>query len=75
MTKEPENKLLEVSKRIREMREISGLTEAETAEKTQVSFMVGHLLGQKPTWAVDAGDALACAICHLNMRRMHRLMQ
>ncbi len=39
------------------------------AEKTQVSFMVGHLLGRKPDWAVDAGDALAVAVCHLGMRR------
>lgn len=45
------------------------------AEKSQVSFMVGHLLGKKPDWALDAGDALACAICHLNMRRMKRLTE
>lgn len=43
------------------------------AEKSQVSFMVGHILGVKPTWAVDAGDALGCAICHCNMRRMCKL--
>lgn len=43
------------------------------AEKSQVSFMVGRILGVKPTWAVDAGDALGCAICHLNMRRMQKL--
>jgi crossover junction endodeoxyribonuclease RuvC len=43
------------------------------AEKTQVSFMVGQMLGKKPDWALDAGDAIACAICHLNMRRMKRL--
>lgn len=43
------------------------------AEKSQVSFMVGHILGVKPDWSADTGDALACAICHLNMRRMHRL--
>ena len=43
------------------------------AEKSQVSFMVGRILGVKPTWAVDTGDALGCAICHLNMRRMQRL--
>ena len=43
------------------------------AEKSQVSFMVGQLLGVKPDWAVDTGDALGCAICHLNMRRMKRL--
>lgn len=45
------------------------------AEKSQVAFMVGHMLGKKPDWAVDTSDALACAICHLNTRRMHRLMQ
>ncbi|CAK7040071.1 MAG: Crossover junction endodeoxyribonuclease RuvC [Desulfovibrio sp.] len=44
------------------------------AEKSQVSFMVGRILGVKPTWAVDAGDALGCAICHLNTRRMQRLV-
>lgn len=43
------------------------------AEKSQVGFMVGQILGIKPDWAVDAGDALACAICHCNMRRMSRL--
>ncbi len=45
------------------------------AEKSQVSFMVGHMLGVKASWAADTGDALACAICHLNMRRMNRLLQ
>ncbi|MDR3176879.1 MAG: crossover junction endodeoxyribonuclease RuvC [Desulfovibrio sp.] len=39
------------------------------AEKTQVSFMVGRLLGKKPDWPLDAGDALALAVCRLNMRR------
>lgn len=43
------------------------------AEKSQVSFMVGQMLGVKPDWAVDTGDALGCAICHLNTRRMARL--
>ncbi|MDL2271593.1 crossover junction endodeoxyribonuclease RuvC, partial [Desulfovibrio sp. OttesenSCG-928-I05] len=42
------------------------------AEKSQVSFMVGRLLGVKPDWPLDTGDALACAICHLNMRRMRK---
>lgn len=51
------------------------LVGAGRAEKSQVSFMVGQVLGCKPDWPVDAGDALACAICHLNMRRMKRLMQ
>ncbi|SHN60656.1 crossover junction endodeoxyribonuclease RuvC [Desulfovibrio litoralis] len=40
------------------------------AEKSQVSFMVSRLLGVKEDWGVDAGDALAAAICHLNSRRM-----
>jgi crossover junction endodeoxyribonuclease RuvC len=44
------------------------------AEKTQVSFMVGQMLGKKPDWGLDTGDALACAICHLNLRRMNRLL-
>lgn len=43
------------------------------AEKTQVSFMVGQMLGCKPDWGLDTGDALAIAICHLNMRRLARL--
>jgi crossover junction endodeoxyribonuclease RuvC len=45
------------------------------AEKGQVAFMVGQIFGTKPTWSVDASDALAIAICHLNMRRMHRLLR
>lgn len=45
------------------------------AEKAQVSYMVGHLLGKKPDWVLDTGDALAVAICHLNMRRMARLIK
>lgn len=43
------------------------------AEKAQVSYMVGQMLGCKPCWVPDTGDALAAAICHLNMRRMARL--
>ena len=42
------------------------LVGAGRAEKVQVSFMVGQLLGVRPDWAEDAGDALAVAICHLN---------
>jgi len=45
------------------------------AEKTQVSYMVGQMLGKKPDWVLDTGDALAVAICHLNMRRMARLIR
>ena len=43
------------------------------AEKSQVSFMVGKMLGVRPDWAVDTGDALAAAICHLTVRRFERL--
>jgi len=43
------------------------------AEKEQVSFMVARLLGVKGDWGPDTGDALAAAICHLNMRRLRRL--
>lgn len=42
------------------------------AEKSQVSFMVGRLLGCQPNWALDTSDALAVAICHLNLRRLAR---
>jgi len=45
------------------------------AEKEQVAFMVAQILGvKKPDWALDASDALAVALCHLNERRMRRLM-
>ncbi|MDR2668553.1 MAG: crossover junction endodeoxyribonuclease RuvC [Desulfovibrio sp.] len=43
------------------------------AEKSQVAFMVGRMLGIKPDWPADVGDALACAVCRLNMRRMEML--
>jgi crossover junction endodeoxyribonuclease RuvC len=43
------------------------------ASKDQVGFMVGRLLGVKPDWPQDCGDALAVAICHLNMRRIRSL--
>ena len=46
---------------------------AGRAEKSQVSFMVGRMLGVTPDWALDTSDALACAMCHLNMRRMQKL--
>lgn len=45
------------------------------AEKSQVSFMVGRLLGVKESWGEDAGDALAAAICHLNVRRLNNLLR
>jgi crossover junction endodeoxyribonuclease RuvC len=50
------------------------LTGTGTAEKAQVSFMVGRLLNAKPVWPVDAGDALGAAICHLTMRRLKRFV-
>ena len=49
------------------------LTGNGRAEKSQVSFMVGRILGVKETWGEDAGDALAVGICHLNMRRFNKL--
>ena len=44
------------------------------AEKSQVSFMVSRLLNCKADWAVDAGDALAAAICHLTARRLMNMI-
>jgi len=50
------------------------LVGAGRAEKQQVAFMVAQILGvKKPDWALDASDALAVAICHLNERRMRKL--
>lgn len=49
------------------------LTGNGRAEKSQVSFMVGRMLGAKESWGEDAGDALAVCICHLNMRRLRRM--
>ncbi len=43
------------------------------AEKSQVAFMVGQVLGCRNTYAVDATDALAVAVTHLNQRRFRRL--
>ena len=43
------------------------------ADKSQVAFMVGRILNVKAQWPADASDALAVAICHLNMRRMARI--
>lgn len=45
------------------------------AEKSQVAFMVARLLGMaKAQWAVDASDALAVAICHVNQQRLQRMI-
>lgn len=43
------------------------------AEKSQVAFMVGRVLSCRETFAVDATDALAAAVCHCNQRRLNRL--
>ena len=52
------------------------LVGAGRAEKEQVAFMVAQILGVKnPKWALDASDALAIAICHLNERRMRKLAE
>jgi len=52
------------------------LVGAGRAEKEQVAFMVAQILGvKKPDWALDASDALAVAICHLNERRLRKLME
>ena len=51
------------------------LTGVGRAEKDQVSFMVGRMLGVRPDWAADTGDALGAAICHLTMRRFAKLTQ
>ena len=51
----------------------TSLTGNGRAEKTQVGFMVARILGVKETWGEDTGDALAAAICHLNIRRFNRL--
>ncbi|MFP5222530.1 MAG: crossover junction endodeoxyribonuclease RuvC [Acidobacteriota bacterium] len=44
------------------------------AEKTQVAFMVAQVLGCRKPLAADASDALAVAVCHLNQRRVKRLL-
>jgi crossover junction endodeoxyribonuclease RuvC len=49
------------------------LVGAGRAEKEQVAFMAGRLLGVKPDWPVDASDAVGIAICHLTMRRFAEL--
>ena len=49
------------------------LAGAGRADKAQIAFMVGQLLGQRPNWSQDSSDALAAAICHLNMRRWQHM--
>ena len=43
------------------------------AEKSQVAFMVAQVLACRKDLPVDATDALAVAVCHLNQRRFRRL--
>jgi crossover junction endodeoxyribonuclease RuvC len=44
------------------------------AEKEQVAFMVKRLLNARESrWSLDASDALAVALCHLNTRRFTAL--
>ena len=50
------------------------LVGAGRADKQQVAFMVGQILGRKPSWAADSSDALAVAICHLNLRRWNSMV-
>ncbi len=38
------------------------------ADKRQVAFMVGKILGVEPNWPQDSSDALAVGICHFNMK-------
>ena len=49
------------------------LTGAGRAEKSQVAFMVQRILGLNAVMGEDTTDALAIAICHLNMRRFNKL--
>jgi crossover junction endodeoxyribonuclease RuvC len=45
-----------------------------SADKKQVAFMVARVLGVKdPDWPLDASDALAVAVCHLNERRFRKM--
>lgn len=47
------------------------------ADKSQVAFMVGRMLNARLDdlkLGLDATDALAVAICHLNQRRLTRLV-
>ncbi len=49
------------------------------ADKHQVAYMVAQVLGSKArqeceSWPSDVTDALAMAVCHLNSRRLARLV-
>jgi crossover junction endodeoxyribonuclease RuvC len=41
------------------------------AEKSQVAYMVGQILGSKGDLPPDASDALAAAICHASQKTLH----
>ncbi len=43
------------------------------AEKSQVAYMVRILLNTKEEWLADTSDALAIALCHINMRRYYKV--
>lgn len=43
------------------------------AGKEQVRFMVGRIVAAPASWPLDAADALAVAVCHLNHGRLARL--
>ncbi|MDQ7832844.1 MAG: crossover junction endodeoxyribonuclease RuvC [Desulfovibrionaceae bacterium] len=49
------------------------LVGAGRADKSQVAFMVGRVLGCREAMAQDASDALAVAVCHLNRKRFLKL--
>jgi len=49
------------------------LVGAGRAEKSQIAFMVGRVLGCREAMAKDASDALAVAVCHLNRKRFTKL--
>ncbi|NDY57522.1 crossover junction endodeoxyribonuclease RuvC [Desulfovibrio sulfodismutans] len=49
------------------------LVGAGRADKSQVAFMVGRVLGCREAMAKDASDALAVAVCHLNRKRFLKL--
>lgn len=52
------------------------LTGAGRADKEQVRFMIGKLLGSPvQDFALDTTDALAVAICHLSFRRYNKLQE
>jgi crossover junction endodeoxyribonuclease RuvC len=49
------------------------LTGSGRAEKTQVAYMVGKILGLTEKISLDASDALSLAICHSGQSQMSEL--